>query len=100
MFRLETIFPRVCSQRAKKLSASGRSEPITTHRVLRSPMTSFAARSALGKGILERTLGRRRASGGPYHVKQGTQSGREGPAGARKNRQNIHRKRVTNPPAP
>src|SRR5882762_9383471 len=92
MFPLETIFPRVCSQRAKKLSASGRSEPMATHQVLRSPMKSFAARSAL-EGILERTLGRRRASGGLYHVKEGTQSGRDLPAPGKIDKISIERGR-------
>jgi len=42
-------------------------------------MTSHAARSALGKGILERTLGRRRASGGRVSS-QGGHAERQGPA--------------------
>src|SRR6267378_5391749 len=56
-------------------------------------MTSHAARSALGKGILERTLGRRRASGGPYHVKEGTQSGRDLPAPGKIDKISIERGR-------
>ena len=43
-------------------------------------MTSHAARSALGKGILERTLGRRRAAGRADHVNEGAQRGRDLPA--------------------
>src|SRR5258708_39209864 len=61
--------------------------------VLRSRMTSHAARSALGKGILERTLGRRRASGGLYHVKEGTQSGRDLPAPGKIDKISIERGR-------
>src|ERR1700730_15025383 len=61
--------------------------------VLRSCMTSHAARSALGKGILERTLGRRRAPGGPYHVKEGTQSGRDLPASGKIDKISIERGR-------
>src|SRR5260370_42508467 len=61
--------------------------------VLRSRMTSHAARSALGKGILERTLGRRRAPGGPYHVKEGTQSGRDLPASGKIDKKSIERGR-------
>src|SRR5258708_39832590 len=56
-------------------------------------MTSHAARSSLGKGILERTLGRRRASGGPYHVKEGTQSGRALPAPGKIDKISIERGR-------
>ena len=56
-------------------------------------MTSHAARSTLGEGIPERTLGRRRASGGPYHVKEGTQSGRDLPASGKIDKISIERGR-------
>src|SRR5258708_38834700 len=56
-------------------------------------MTSHAARSTLGEGIPERTLGRRRAPGGPYHVKEGTQSGRDLPASGKIDKISIERGR-------
>src|SRR5260370_20702771 len=56
-------------------------------------MTSHGARSTLGEGIPERTLGRRRAPGGPYHVKEGTQSGRDLPASGKIDKISIERGR-------
>src|SRR5258708_8317347 len=56
-------------------------------------MTSHAARSTLGEGVAGGRVGRGRAPGGGYHVKEGTESGRDLPASGKIDKISIERGR-------